>query len=215
MWPMFIFENWLKEGVMIGRIGCFAAMLALSAGAASAQSSEFWGSVGDWNVSIDTTIENGCFALADWDSGEIMRIGRNPQRNNMYILIGNQKWASLEAGVTYEIKFQIDRRPRWDVKASGFQFNSGETVYLYVPFDQLDFIREFQRGNSFKITYDGSQIANLSLSGSRRAWEEVERCQREVNRRDPGDPFATGGGSTRPSGGSSEGRKSADPFASN
>lgn len=191
-----------------------AVGLALGTGPAVAQDSEFWKSVGNWDISIDPTVGNGCYALASWNGGTLVRIGRNPQRENFYVLIGNPKWASLEHDKDYEIQIQFGNRPIWDVSARGLQFNPGETVYLHAQSNKMDFIREFQRANNMKIRYNGNQIDNLKLTGSSRAWNEVEACQKSVSARGNAtdDPFASGSGGNKPPA-SSGGRKSEDPFA--
>jgi hypothetical protein len=106
--------------------------LALGGGGtiATAQSVE-WGKIGDWDIAIDTTIDNGCYALASWNGGTVLRIGRNPQQDNFYVLIGNEKWASLQPDQDYEIQIRFGGSPKWDVSAVGLQFNPGETVYLH------------------------------------------------------------------------------------
>ncbi|MEL7116555.1 MAG: hypothetical protein AAGP08_13395 [Pseudomonadota bacterium] len=198
---------------MFGKAALLAIACALGATTAHAQEAVFWKSVGDWDISIDTTIQNGCYALASWNGGTVLRIGRDPSRDNFYVLIGNDKWASLRPEEEYAISIQFGNRSPWDVSARGLQFNPGETVYLHAASAKMDFIREFQRALNMRISYDGSEIDNLKLTGSRKAWDEVEVCQREVARRGLGnsdDPFASGNSSNRSDG---SGRKSEDPFA--
>ncbi|MEM1389169.1 MAG: hypothetical protein AAF748_15235 [Pseudomonadota bacterium] len=188
-----------------------AALTIASVVSAPAQDNNLWAAIGDWDISVDPTIDNGCYALATWNGGTVLRIGRNPQADNFYFLIGNDKWTSLQPNGSYEIKIQFGNRPTWDVSANGFQFNPGETVYLQAQSTQIDFIREFQAALNMRITYNGNEIDNLKLTGSRRAWDEVERCQTaQFNRPSTGggngddDPFAndpfgngnSGGGAT-------------------
>jgi len=177
--------------------------LSLAAAIPAVAQNTNWGNVGDWEISIDTTIDNGCYAIASWNGGTVLRIGRNPQKQNFYFLIGNDKWTSLRPSEDYDISIQFGTRPVWDVSAKGFQFNPGETVYLHAQSSKMDFIREFKAAANMKISYNGSEIDNLKLNGSSRAWNEVERCQNEMNRKpsnsDPfssTDPFA-GGGQTK------------------
>lgn len=196
---------------MLARAYSQALALGLAcAGAPVAAESVNWTQIGEWDIAVDTTIDNGCYALAGWDGGTVLRIGRNPLKENFYMLIGNDSWASLQHGVAYEIQVQFGGQPRWDVSAVGLQFAEGETAYLHAQSTQMEFIEEFQRALNMKISYDGKVIDNLKLTGSRRAWEAVEACQSEVAARGAAassDPFASG---AAPSG-----RKAADPFASN
>jgi len=173
---------------------------------APAQDAIFWKTVGDWEISIDTTIGNGCYALASWKGGAVLRIGLNPAEDNFYMLLGNDNWASLEPEQSYDIEIKFGNKPAWEVAARGLQFNPGETVYLHAQSTKFDFIEEFMRQSKMVVTYNGNEIENLSLRGSSRAFKSVIACQEEV---DAGalvdDPFA-GSGST-------SGRKSADPFS--
>ena len=174
----------------------FVAVAAIAAswgGAGIAQDSVFWKSVGDWDISVDPTLGNGCYAVASWNGGTVLRIGRDPQKGMFYILLGNDAWESLRPDGQYDISIQFGSRASWDVSASGLQFNPGEVVYLHAQSSQMEFIREFQRALNMKVSYQGREIDNLRLTGSRRAWDEVEACQRAVSRSGIGsnsDPFA-------------------------
>jgi len=172
----------------------------------SAQDSVLWKNVGDWEVSIDPTIGNGCYAVASWNGGTVLRIGLNPQDDNFYVLIGNDSWTSLKPEESYDLQIQFDRRNAWDVSANGLQFNPGETVYLHATSSKFDFIREFMRGSKMKISYNGKKIDTLKLRGSSRAFKEVMNCQNQVDARDAssGDPFKPGSGKKG---------ATADPFA--
>ena len=187
------------------------AALAITAPAAVGQDAVFWKSVGDWEISIDPTIQNGCYALASWNGGTVVRIGLNPEEDNFYFLIGNESWTSLRAETAYDLSIQFDRRLPWEVSANGLQFNPGETVYLHAESAKFDFIEEFMRANRMKISYDGNQIDALKLNGSSRAMKEVVACQEAADKRgtNPADPFAgkNSGAAANPTG------RKADPFA--
>ncbi len=157
--------------------------LLLATALPAAAQDNVWGSFGDWDISIDPTIDNGCYALASWNGGTVLRIGRNPQLNNFYFLIGNPAWSTLQPEQSYDLAIQFGNRPIWDVSANGLQFNPGEEVYLHAQSDKMEFIREFQKALSMKISFDGAEIDNLKLTGSSRAWTEVEKCQKEMDTR--------------------------------
>ena len=184
-----------------------AALWAATPGVA--EDSLLWKTVGDWDVSIDPTIGNGCYTVASWNGGTILRIGLNPQEDNFYMLVGNEKWTSLNDGENYEIEIKFDNKPTWEVSATGLQFNPGEVVYLHAESTKFDFIEEFMRQSAMKISYQGKEIDTLKLTGSSRAFKEVFACQEDVDRRGvSSDPFANSGDT-----GQRGGRKSADPFA--
>lgn len=180
---------------------------------ATAQETDLWKNVGNWEISIDKTIGNGCYALASWVGGTVLRIGLNPQKNNFYTLIGNDAWTSLEDGKTYDIAIQFDSRPRWDVKANGLKLGSGGTVYLHAQSTKFEFIDEFMKANRLKLSYGGKEIDVLKLNGSSRAFQEVRACQKAADARvAPGtDPFATG--NAAPGSGKKTTPGNDDPFA--
>ncbi len=174
--------------------------LALSTAPAAAQDTTFWKKVGDWEISIDPTIQNGCYAVATWNGGTVLRIGLNPEEDNFYFLIGNDAWDSLQPNEPYDIEIQFDNRAAWEVSATGLQFNPGETVYLHAESSKFEFIEEFMRLSRMKIRYEGREIDQLKLSGSSRAFKAVMACQEEMNARapEPGtDPFAPSGSAAK------------------
>jgi len=186
--------------------------LSVAATQVSAADSVFWKTVGNWDVSIDTSVGQGCFASATWKSGTFLRIGLNPEVDNFYLLIGNEKWSTLRAGQEYDIQIRFDNRAPWDVSANGFQFNDGGTVYLHAASTKDEFIKEFMRLSRMKISFQGKDIDTLRLTGSSRAFKEVLACQDAADKRnESADPFA--GTSVTTPAPPSTGRKSADPFA--
>ena len=138
--------------------------LAAFAAPAQAQEGTLWKTVGDWDISVDATIGNGCYALASWNGGTVLRIGRNPEQNNFYFLIGNDKWTSLRDDQSYDLEIRFDSRPVWNVSATGLQFNPGETVYLHAQSTKMNFINEFQAALTMSISYNGAEIDSLKLS---------------------------------------------------
>jgi hypothetical protein len=185
------------------------------ASGAVAQGGELWKKSGNWEILIDAVYPGGCSATVSWTSGTRIYIGTNPnQVNGFFVMVGNDKWSSLRPNQEYEIGMKFDRSTPWDVSATGFQFDGSGPVYLRALSSKDSFIREFRAKNRLAIFYQGQEIDALSLVGSSRAYKEVVRCQTEVNKRGTTtDPFA--GSSPGPSTGSSTGRKSADPFATN
>ena len=174
--------------------------ITLAGAPAAAQDPNFWKKVGDWEISIDPTIQNGCYAVGTWDGGTVLRIGLNPEEDNFYFLIGNDGWASLEPKQPYDIEIQFDNRAPWEVSAQGLQFNPGETVYLHAESTKFDFIEEFMRLSRMKIRYQGEEIDQLKLTGSSRAFKAVMECQEEMKSREPApgtDPFARSGSAAK------------------
>ncbi len=167
--------------------------LALFASQSRADDSLFWKNVGDWEISIDTTLSNGCYAVANWAGGTVLRIGEDPGNGGFYFLIGNTDWTALEPSGSYDLKIQFDNRLSWNVSAKGLQFNPDEQVFLFAQSQNREFVQEFRRANKMKISYQGKVIETLKLVGSNRAFSEIQTCQRYVDAnglKKQKDPFA-------------------------
>ena len=77
----------------------------------TAQDIVLWKTIGSWDVSIDTTLQNSCYALASWTSGTVMRIGLDPVKDKFYFLVGNPKWNTLQPDTEYDIRIQFGLKP--------------------------------------------------------------------------------------------------------
>lgn len=191
-------------------IACAVAVLAgatcLSV-PALAQDTREWSQVGHWSIAVDPTLNNSCFALNEYDDGTVLRIGLDLSDEGIwYIMFGNDRWQSIEAGSDYDVSLKFDREAEWNAIASGIDMGGGIN-FLYVFGSDVNFFDEFVRKNTLKLFYDGSTIAQLSLSGSARAINAMLECQEAQDTAPPADPFA---GKSKKKSGSKAG---ADPFA--
>jgi hypothetical protein len=168
-----------------------SALIALgSAGAALAQDPKVWGQVPGWEIKIDPSMGNGCFAWADYESGTVMRIGYHPETDRVYLLFGDPEWKSLKAGRDYRVKFVFDGRETFEDEMVGHDISG--TVFLSVDDVNDDFIEAFAVRHAMEIFYQGKSIAHLSLKNTHAAIEAVARCQQSVTpvqKPRGGDPF--------------------------
>ncbi len=124
--------------------------------------------IGPWKIGVDETLEFGCFMFRSYDNGRMaLRIGWDPTTEQLYIMIANSDWGSLEEGKQYDTKIQFDGRPIWDAPMVGFRM--GTLITLKVVTDDPDFLKEFAKFHHMQIDYRGRKIANLSLRGSFKA----------------------------------------------
>lgn len=140
-----------------------------------------------WLIAVDHTLGGGCFLYLRYERGTELRIGFNRQRGNGYVLVGNPAWSTLEVGKDYRIDMRFDYENPWQADAVGFRFPSGSQIYLSVSFDRAAFLTEFMAKQNLEITYNGRQVALLSLRGSGAAGLELIRCQDAHPQRS--DPF--------------------------
>ena len=60
-----------------------------------------WAQVGGWQIRVDPTFGNGCFATQYYEDGTGIRLGIDANSQSLYIMLANPAWKSLEAGKTY------------------------------------------------------------------------------------------------------------------
>jgi hypothetical protein len=167
-----------KKGgaVMTRSIIALFVWLALASSQAFADSVR-WSTVGDWDVRFDSSIA-GCFMMASWTQGEIVRIGLDHNRRNGYLILANSKWRSLTVGNKYELKFQFDAESPW--KGPFTATKMGDTTVLRVNFSDGKFLREFGAKQVLIISYESKIVSRLPLTGSLAAMKSVLQCQAKV-----------------------------------
>lgn len=135
----------------------------------------------NWVVAVDQTVGYGCFALASYEGGTVLRIGLAPESDvPAYIMLGDEDWKSLEYGKEYELTIQFDTLDPWTGTATGVSFGSDEFVFLMISFDNSDLVLEFMKRHQMSVKYQNNNIATLSLAGSYRAFVEVLACQDQM-----------------------------------
>lgn len=174
-------------------------MLLTLAGPALAQSdAPLWKEVGDWQIRVDTSLGHGCFAVSRYESGTTFRIGFDMEARKAYLIVGNDAWKSLENGKEYSLIFRFDNETPWKGAATGFAFDQDGPRFLMAQISDSEFFSEFARKNRVSITYRRTEIARLSLRGSRRALNEMFSCQHAMSRtreqavQSKRDPFKRG-----------------------
>lgn len=162
---------------------------------AMAQDTVLWQeNVAGWQVNVDRTIGNSCYISAAFDSGAVVRFQFNARQQNVQFIIGDLRWASLEAGETYDMEVTFGNRDPWSGEAVGHRWSDIlPSLVLSVPTENqraAHFIQEFAGTSGIRVAYDGREIANLSLKGADDAIAEMLACQRVMAASsEPADPF--------------------------
>jgi hypothetical protein len=161
---------------------------------AIAGESPLWKEVGSWEVRVDNTLGYGCFAMAAYKGGTVLRIGFDASKNYRgYLVLGNSEWKSLEAGKEYELVVQFDRASPWSAPAQAVQFGSGRATMLFMQFDKSKVFKEFASKHQLIVFYKNQEIDRLNLKGSALAIDELVKCQiamKETGTSSPkADPF--------------------------
>lgn len=159
---------------------------------AISQDTNLWGEVDGWSIGYDQTLANGCFALTYFPDGTGFRVGFDPTNDAapLYIMLGNDNWASLEEGKRYDLIIQMDNETPWEAPAVGVTLSDPEFVMLYVATDDPAFLDHFARQHRMRVSYNNRVIADLNLRGSYKATVALSQCQLEGGA-PPSDPFVT------------------------
>ena len=155
-----------------------AASAAASPAVAADDGTAAWGKVGGWQIRVDRSIGDGCFALQGYRDGSVLRLGFDMTRKAIYLVVGNDNWRSIELGKLYRIDFVFDGAARYSGDFRGVRL--GGAVFLAGTSLTFDFTREFMERNAVRIYYRGTPISNLSLRNTYAAVGEVIRCQQEI-----------------------------------
>jgi hypothetical protein len=157
-----------------------------------------WANVQGWEID---THSGGCSLAAKFKGGIhfIIRLdGRSSDDMDMDIMIGNEDWKSIRVGKDYEVRMDFNRGADWNVTFTGKSTDDGNKFLLNYDDayseDSGDFAQDFMRSESVYISFEGTPIDNLDLSGSKEAFNEMVKCQRSFinSSQDPfsrSDPF--------------------------
>jgi hypothetical protein len=153
--------------------------------------------VGGWQVRVDPAVGNGCFASQYYEDGTGIRLGIDPDRQKLYLILGNPAWTALEEGKTYKLRFAFDQANTYDSDLAAGPL--GDRVVLARSGLGTDFVMDFVESTGVRVDYRGAPIAHLSLRNARAALTEMTRCQKAMD--------SAGGGN------SASVRPASDPFS--
>jgi hypothetical protein len=185
---------------MLGRICSWGAVFWIAmAPVAWSEETVSWGKVGGWDIRVDRTVGDGCFAMQVFERGTVVRIGFDVASKAIYLVFGHDNWKSLEEGKVYPVVIRFDSGQEYKGSMEGQRL--AKTVFLVHHNLNNDFLKDFMQRNTMEVFYRGDSIANLSLRNTYAAVGEVINCQREIvagsKPQDPfsGTPASRGGGS--------------------
>jgi hypothetical protein len=161
---------------------CLLSILSMGAFAAPAFSwndgMPAYAQVGGWQVRVDPAVGNGCFASQYYEDGTGIKLGIDPERHNLYLILGNLAWTSLEEGKTYRLRFVFDQAKAYDSDLEAGAL--GDWVVLGRSGLGADFMTDFAESTGVRIDYRGAPIAHLSLRNARAALTEMTKCQKKM-----------------------------------
>jgi hypothetical protein len=137
-----------------------------------------------------------------YEKGTDFRLGFNKtDSGGAYLIIGNDKWQSLEDGKKYELSLSFDNGSPWSGMATGISI--GSKTYLMMRTDKPKFITDFMERQWLQIKYGNTVVTSLSLKGTAVAGNELINCQTQIdnwraNRNNSSDPFSRSPSTPKP-----------------
>jgi hypothetical protein len=160
----------------------FFGLLLVSSSTTIALEAGLWGSVGNWQVRVDSSLGHGCFMAAPYRNGGVVRLGFNNNSDTSYLLLGNTHWLELEKGTHYAVSLQFDGSPT--VRLIGVATDSG---FLAFQFDDTSILNAFAEKTKLNISYQGDMIAQLALTGTYAGMQMLRECNRQFSGGVPSD----------------------------
>lgn len=131
--------------------------------------------VGNWEIGLDADTA-GCFAFGRYDNGTFLKFGYNAVDATLEFIIGSDHWNSLEHGMPYDLSVKFGGNRAWLVPSIGGKMGQGLDFLSSITSDPA-VIRQFMKARQMYVSYQGREIAVLSLEGSYRAFKAVQQCQ--------------------------------------
>lgn len=200
-------------GVAVFRcvVGSAAVVAALvcTLGPARAESI-LWKNVPGWRIAAEPDFGMGCYMETVYEDDMIFRLGLNYADDDasVYLILGHERWKSLENGKEYELSFQFHKGESFKIVAAAMRLESGN--YLVATLTDVAFITNLRRKLGARIFFEGNLVNAITLKGTAVALDEIDACDKAVEEaKNKGiidapttDPFAV---DTKP-------KKKPDPF---
>jgi len=150
---------------------------AMTAAPATAQSLEYWGQAGGWDVMIDASMGDGCLIQAEYNDGSVVRIGFDRNAGEGYVTVFNMAWGDIDEGAEYDIQFALDDEV-YDGVATGIYLSDVPGADIY--FDSIDFLFDIARRYTMTLYNSGGEVMAIDLDGSFAGLEAAIACQEEM-----------------------------------
>ena len=155
-----------------------------------------WKTVDGWDISFYPG-SAGCQAFALFEENTAFFIGYDSTENQLSldVTILDESWASIEDGTEYPIKLRFGDESAWTLNMDGVRLDGYPGLNIMIDATSAEarlFIEEFQHERSMEWRYQKTVLGRYTLSGSRKAFDEVIACQRSYTQAmtSDADPFA-------------------------
>lgn len=153
-------------------------VLALCSLACTAGAEPFkdWGDAGRWKIRVDMGSGSGCFMETSLDDGSVVQFGIVPNRNGGFFAIYNSGWTDIVVGEEAAVTLEFDAK-QFSGDAAGVEREGLPGGYAF--FNNPNVRDEFSRSKTMIIFDDNGHTINLDLSGTSKAAQVVESCQKQ------------------------------------
>ncbi len=166
---------------MLRHLSCFFTALAmLCAPSAWAQAVD-WKTVDDWRISFYPGSQ-GCQAFVLYEEHTAFFIGfdRTRPARALDVTILDRRWSAIRNGTEYRVRLRFGSQPAWTLNMDGVMLNGLPGLHILIDASGADarqFVAQFQRERVMEWQHGETRLGRFPLTGSRRAFDEVRRCQ--------------------------------------
>lgn len=153
-----------------------SAVVLASSGAVVAQSLEYWGEAGGWDVLVDPTLGDGCLIQAAYEDGSLVRIGFDLNEAQGYVTAFNDAWGAIEEGATYDVTFALDGEV-YEGTATGIYLEGVPGADIY--FDSEHFLFDIAARQTMELSNVNGAVMTIDLGGTMVGLEAALECQDE------------------------------------
>ncbi len=134
-----------------------------------------------WSVVVDRTIDNSCFIISELEDNFFVRFQYNAVQQSVQVIVASTNWSSLKTDKTYDLEVSFGEDNTWPTKARGYRWNDVlPSLILSFPVENQQaptFMRDFTTSAYMRISFEGSDIADLPLIGAHEAVASMLECQ--------------------------------------
>ncbi len=152
------------------------AVAVVSTGPVYAQSLEYWGEAGGWDVLVDPTLGDGCLIQAEYQDGSLVRIGFDLNEGEGYVTAFNDAWGEIEEGGIYDITFALDGEV-YEGTATGIYLEGVPGADIY--FTSSDFLFDIAARYTMELSNNSGPVMTIDLDGTMAGLEAALECQEE------------------------------------
>jgi len=123
-----------------------------------------------WSVFHDPSGYGACYAREALGRGTSLTVGKLTASGNWVAELSSPALGPIQAGAFYEIRYVFDKKFVWVEKAVGTQ-NA-----LRLDVIDEEFVDDFARASTLKLSIQGRDVDSFKLSGTRAAVAAINQC---------------------------------------